>query len=111
MSRRRFRWDPKARKLVEIFQEAPPELGVMLMPDLPTYLSPITGKPIDGRRARREDLKRNNCRPYEGREQEVKEAARRTAYAEARLEKLAEKRTHEVWQHMPERVRRTLRGE
>jgi hypothetical protein len=30
--------------------------------DLPTYKSPITGKPIDGRAARREDLKRSGSR-------------------------------------------------
>ena len=30
--------------------------------DLPTYHSPITGKPIEGRAARREDLARSGCR-------------------------------------------------
>lgn len=29
--------------------------------DLPEYVSPVTGKPVDGRRARREDLKRSGC--------------------------------------------------
>ena len=29
--------------------------------DLPSYISPITGKPVDGRSARREDLKRSGC--------------------------------------------------
>lgn len=29
--------------------------------DLPTYISPVTGKPIDGRRERREDLKKHGC--------------------------------------------------
>ncbi len=29
--------------------------------DLPAYRSPIDGRVIDGRAARREDLKRNNC--------------------------------------------------
>lgn len=32
-----------------------------VMRDTPEYLSPVTGRPIDGRAARREDLKRNNC--------------------------------------------------
>ena len=30
--------------------------------DLPEYLSPVTGLPVDGRYARREDLKRSGCR-------------------------------------------------
>ncbi len=29
--------------------------------DLPAYRSPVTGEVIDGRRARREDLKKHNC--------------------------------------------------
>lgn len=38
--------------------------------DLPEYQSPVTGKMIRGRRARRDDLERNNCRPFEGVESE-----------------------------------------
>ena len=30
--------------------------------DLPEYISPVTGKPVDGRAARREDLARTGCR-------------------------------------------------
>ena len=30
--------------------------------DLPTYISPVTGKPVDGRAERREDLARTGCR-------------------------------------------------
>lgn len=37
-------------------------MGAMIQSDLPEYESPITGLPIDGRAARREDLARNNCR-------------------------------------------------
>ena len=33
--------------------------------DLPEYVSPVTGKPVDGRAARREDLKRSGCREVE----------------------------------------------
>lgn len=29
--------------------------------DTPEYISPVTGKPVDGRAARREDLKRHGC--------------------------------------------------
>jgi hypothetical protein len=37
----------------------------MVMSDTPAYLSPLGTGLIDGRRARAEDLKRANCRPYE----------------------------------------------
>lgn len=30
--------------------------------DLPIYFSPVTGKPVEGRAARREDLARSGCR-------------------------------------------------
>jgi hypothetical protein len=33
--------------------------------DIPAYLSPIDGSYVSGRAARRDDLKRNNCVPYE----------------------------------------------
>ena len=33
----------------------------MYTPDTPAYRSPITGEVIDGRRARREDLKKHGC--------------------------------------------------
>ena len=32
-----------------------------VVPDTPAYTSPITGKLIEGRSARREDLKRHDC--------------------------------------------------
>lgn len=33
----------------------------MIMRDTPEYISPVTGRPVDGRVARREDLKRSGC--------------------------------------------------
>ena len=33
--------------------------------DLPGYQSPVDGRWIEGRKARREDLERHNCVPYE----------------------------------------------
>lgn len=46
------------------------------------YTSPIDGRPITTKQARADDLARSNCRPWEGMEQERKEASRRQAYAE-----------------------------
>lgn len=40
------------------------------------YVSTTTGRHITTERARRDDLARSGCRPYEGFEQENKEAAR-----------------------------------
>lgn len=56
----------------------------MVMPDLPEYRSPIDGRPIRGRRERIEDLKRNNCRPYEDGEKD--EFLRRKAQREAEFD-------------------------
>ena len=47
--------------------------------DIPGYVSPVTGKWIEGKRARRDDLARSGSRPWEGMEQEQKEAQRRKA--------------------------------
>jgi putative FmdB family regulatory protein len=47
-----------------------------VIPDTPGYQSPISGKWVEGRVARREDLHKNHCRPWEGMEQENKEAKR-----------------------------------
>jgi hypothetical protein len=53
--------DPKTDKPMDL-----PKGNVITLPqivsDLPAYMSPLGTGLIDGRRARREDLKRNNCR-------------------------------------------------
>ena len=67
--------------------------GPMVIGDIPAYQSPIDGHWVESRAQRREDLKRNGCRPYEGLEQEKKEAARiqqyQTQQMDARLERSA----------------------
>jgi len=37
----------------------------VVIADLPGYQSPVDGKWVQGKRARREDLARNNCVPYD----------------------------------------------
>lgn len=37
-------------------------VGPFIRSDLPAYVSPVTGKPVEGRAARREDLKRSGSR-------------------------------------------------
>lgn len=109
--RRRFIQDPQTLRFVEVpsgYRQA--SVTATVWDDLPGYESPVTGKWIEGRRARREDLKRNRCRPYEGREQEVKEAARHQARLDARLDELATRMAHRAWAEAPERVRKVFRG-
>lgn len=52
----------------------------MAIPEITPYQSPITGSWVDSRQQRREDFARNQCRPWEGIEQERKEASRRVQY-------------------------------
>lgn len=52
----------------------------MIIRDIPTYTSPIDGRPITSRSERREDLKRNNCVEWEpgmGPKAEISERAAR----------------------------------
>lgn len=109
--RLRMRWDDRLGKLVDVPIEAPtPPRSAYVWNDLPDYTSPVDDRLVSGRKQRREDLKRNNCRPWEGREQEEKQAARNRAANERQLDNLAEKIAHRAWAEAPERVRRVFRG-
>lgn len=107
MPRRRFVWDPKLGELVEVstdYNQAP--RGHFVQPDLPGYQSPVTGLWVEGRKQRREDLKRTGSRPWEGREQEQKEADRRRAYDEqASDRRLDESARRAYYQLSPEKRR------
>jgi hypothetical protein len=102
-------WDPNLKELVRVQPRRAQALH-FIQPDLPGYESPVTGKWVEGRKARREDLLRTGCRPYEGREQEQKEAAKVQAANERQLDQLAEKMAYRAWDQAPERVRRVFRG-
>ena len=56
--------------------------------DYEGYESPASGKWIEGRRARLEDLRRTNCRPYEAGERQ--EFERRRASADRQLDKVVD---------------------
>lgn len=107
--RRRYVWDPVRQELVEAAARKSQALH-FIQPDLPGYESPIDGRWIEGRRDRRNDLARSGCRPYEGREQEQKEANKVTAARERQMDQLAEKMAHRAWDMAPERVRRVFRS-
>jgi hypothetical protein len=87
-----------------------PENLHFVQPDIDAYESPIDGKIVDGRRQRREDLRRSGSRPYEGFEQESKEAARYRAEQASKTDQLAEKMAHRAWAEAPERIRKVFRG-
>lgn len=107
--RRRYRWIKG--ELTEVpWSSRPSPAAPYVWPDLPAYESPIDGRVIDGRRQRRDDLARHGCRPYEGREQEVKEANKIKAEHERQLDQLAEKMAHRAWAEAPERVRKVFRS-
>lgn len=107
--RQTYRWDANRKELVRVIPRRSDSLH-FIQPDIAPYESPVTGNIIDGRRARREDLKRNRCRPYEGREQELKEANKIVAERERKMDVLAEKMAHTAWANAPESVRKVFRG-
>lgn len=82
----------------------------MIRGDLPSYTSPIDGKWIDGRRQRNEDLKRAGSRPWEGLEQEKKEAQRQKNYAEQKLDASLTKTASETFYQLPPSKRDILTG-
>ena len=107
--RRRYVYDPARKELVETAARQSHALH-FIQPDLPGYESPIDGRWVEGRRARREDLKRSGCRPYEGREQEAKEAAKVRAQVSQRLERATNESVERAWAQLAPRKRRVLEG-
>ena len=75
------------------------------------YTSPIDGRPITTKQARINDLKANNCRPWQGLEEERKEAKRRAAYEEEKQDKALEKSVVEAWRQLtPEKQAALSKG-
>ena len=108
--RRRYVYDPDLKEMVEVnlnYRQEP--MGPAIFGDLPGYQSPVTGKWVDGKRARREDLKRTGSRPYEGRKIEEQIVKSRQESEDRKLDQIIEKHVVDVWQHSPERVRRVFK--
>lgn len=72
--------------------------------DLPAYESPITGKWVHGRRARREDLKRNGCIEYDPGMKD--DAVRRAAESDAKLERAIGETVDTIYNQWPGEKRR-----
>lgn len=108
----RRRWVYRDGVAVEITADAvlhAEPMGVLIVGDLPGYQSPVTGLWVEGRRARREDLARTQCRPWEGKQQELQEAARREAYAEQKLDASLTKAASEAFYQLPPSKRDILK--
>lgn len=76
--------------------------------DIGGYTSPIDGKWIEGKAARREDLKRNNCRPWEGMESEKKAAIERAKAADKDFEKGVEAAVYNTYNNMSAEKQRAI---
>ena len=72
------------------------------------YTSPIDGRPITTKQARINDMRANNCRPWEGMEQEKKVAQERKAYEEKVEDKKIEAAAVQAWQSLKPEQRRIL---
>lgn len=109
MTRRRF--IQIDGELVEVTPDYTPEpRGPFVMGEIPDYTSPVDGKVISGRAQRREDMRRNGCRPWEGRDQEVKEAQRQKQYQDQHLEQRLHENVMRSYHELPPEKRRILRG-
>lgn len=81
-------------------------LAPAVQPDLPGYESPVTGQWIEGKSARREDLRRTGCRPYEDGERQ--DFQRQKAHDEKKFEKSMHDAIARQFYALPEQKRRQL---
>jgi len=59
----KYYWDTESQTFVDQpARDYRTPMGIMIQRDLPAYRSPLGNYMVEGRSARREDLKRNNCR-------------------------------------------------
>ena len=109
--RARYVFDEKTGKMVQVAANLrQPSRGTLIMGDLPDYVSPVTGLVVHGRAGRREDLKRTNSRPWEGRAMEEKYAAKARDEQARKMDHAVGETAREVYQQLPPRKRRLLEG-
>ena len=110
MTRRRWIYPGNGAEPVEVTPDWTPEpKGPMIFGDLPGYRSEGTGLWVEGRRARREDLRASGCRPWEGLEAEKQEAARQAQYAERRMDESLTRAASEAFYQLPPSKRNILK--
>lgn len=86
----------------------PESVAPTVFGDLPGYESPATGQWIEGRKARREDLKASGCRPWEGMQAERAEAAKYKAEEMQRRESILNESAHRAFYALSPSKRRLL---
>ena len=107
----RRRWiQVKGKGLVEVplGRQATPRSGPHIIADTPGYQSPVTGLWVEGRKQRREDLKRTGSRPWEGKAAEEKEAARQRNYQDEKFDRGATEAAERAWYSIDPDKRRML---
>lgn len=97
-------------ELIEVGADYQEPVAPTVWGDIPAYESPVSGRVVEGRAARREDFKRTGSRPWEGMEQEKKEAARKKAYAEAKFDQKLDAAAWTSYYQMSPDKRRKLLG-
>lgn len=108
--RRKFVWDPQTKAMVEVSTDYRQRVAPDVWGDIPDYVSPVTGLVVSGRKQRREDLRRTGSRPWEGMEQERKEAERRLQHADERSDRRLEEGLRRQYHQMSPERRRILEG-
>ena len=88
----------------KVFLSAP-----IVAADLPGYASPVDGRWIEGKRARREDLARHNCVPYEPSMKD--DQARRLKAANEAIDRKVDEHVESEIARMPARKREKLEAE
>lgn len=77
-------------------------------PDIPAYTSPITGRWVNSRAQRHEDMRRSGSRPWEGMEQESKVAQSRVKDAEKQSDAKIEQAAVAAWNQLAPEKRKVL---
>ena len=93
--------DPEAGWLDKLMMHACPKRSAAVYV-MPSYQSPVTNKWIDTPSQRRDDLKRNGSRPWEGMAVEKQEAARRKQYEEQRQDAALTKSVEQAYRDLPD---------
>lgn len=97
--------------MVEVTKDYTQEpVGPFVWGDLPAYESPASGLMIEGRAARREDLRRSGCREWEGIDSERKEAAKRKAYIDQKIDQSIDTAARKAYYSLSPEKQRLLRG-
>lgn len=84
-------------------------MPILKIPKDIRYDSPIDGRPITSEKARREDLARHNCRPYDP--EQKKDYHRRIERDQQALDASIDDTIDREWGKMPTRKREQLAGE